>query len=136
METSARTRDLRVQSARRRRPGSHAGRTSTGGKRAMSMEHVHPHRETEAHPRHAPSSRRMRRRDSFEHLDERLRALRDALRTAKQGDFSARLPTDGGADGVMGEVALAFNALIEVNDALVSELRRVDRSVGVEGRTT
>ena len=53
---------------------------------------------------------RMRRRDSFEHRDERLRALRDALRAAKLGDFSVRLPTDGAAEGVMGEVALAFNA--------------------------
>jgi len=36
----------------------------------------------------------------------------------------------------MGELALAFNALIEQNDALVSELRRVDRTVGFEGKTT
>jgi HAMP domain-containing protein/signal transduction histidine kinase/ActR/RegA family two-component response regulator len=46
------------------------------------------------------------------------------------------MPTDGAADGVMGEVALAFNALIEQNDALVGELRRVDRTVGFEGQTT
>ncbi|HEU5257718.1 MAG TPA: HAMP domain-containing protein [Vicinamibacterales bacterium] len=46
------------------------------------------------------------------------------------------MPIDGAADGVMGEVALAFNALIEQNDALVSELRRVDRTVGFEGKTT
>ena len=36
----------------------------------------------------------------------------------------------------MGEVALAFNALVEENDALVRELRRVERSVGFEGTTT
>ena len=36
----------------------------------------------------------------------------------------------------MGEVALAFNALIEKNGALVNELRRVDRSVALEGKTT
>ena len=78
----------------------------------------------------------MRRRDSFEHHDARIHALRDALRAARQGDFSVRLPTDGANEGVMGEVALAFNALIEQNDALVSELRRVDRSVGFEGKTT
>ena len=36
----------------------------------------------------------------------------------------------------MGEVAIAFNALIEENEALVDELRRVDRSVGFEGKTT
>ena len=87
-------------------------------------------------PPYAPSPKRMRRRDSFEHLEERLHALRDALRAAKQGDFSVRLPTDGAAEGVMGEVALAFNALVEENDVLVRELRRVERSVGFEGKTT
>ena len=81
---------------------------------------AHPHEEAEAQPLYA----------------ERLRALRDALRAARQGDFSVRLPTSGVDDGVMGEVALAFNAFIEQNDALVSELRRVDRSVAFEGQTT
>src|SRR5262249_35719092 len=79
---------------------------------------AHPHAETEARSL------------------QRLQALRDALRAAKQGDLSVRLPTDGADEGVMGEVALAFNAFIEQNDALVSELRRVDRSVGFEGKTT
>src|SRR5437763_269269 len=78
----------------------------------------------------------MRRKDSFEHIDERLHALRDALRAAKQGDFSVRLPTNGAAAGVIDEVALAFNAFVEENDALVSEFRRVNRSVGFEGKTT
>ena len=102
----------------------------------MKMEptDLHPHEKT-AHPLYAPSPKRMRRRDSFNHLEGRLHALRDALRAAKQGDFSVRLPIDGG-QGVMGEVALAFNALIEQNDALVNELRRVDKSVGFEGKTT
>ena len=100
----------------------------------MNMD-VHPHEKT-AHPPYAPSPKRLRRRDSVEHLEERLHALRDALRAAKQGDFSVRLSTDGAAEGVMGEVALAFNALIEENDALVNELRRVDRTVGFEGQTT
>ena len=36
----------------------------------------------------------------------------------------------------MGEVALAFNALVEENDALVREIKRVERSVGFEGTTT
>src|SRR5436190_172596 len=103
----------------------------------MNMEptNVHAHEKT-AHPAYAPSSKRVRERDSFEHFEERLHALRDALRAAKQGDFSVRLPTDGAAEGVMGEVALAFNVLIEENDALVHELRRVNRSVGFEGKTT
>jgi HAMP domain-containing protein/signal transduction histidine kinase/CheY-like chemotaxis protein len=96
---------------------------------------VHPHEKT-THPPYAPSPKRVRRKDSVEHLEERLHALGDALRAARLGDFTVRLPIDGADEGVMGEVALAFNALIEENDALVSELRRVDRSVGFEGQTT
>ena len=45
-----------------------------------------------------------------------------------------RLPTNGGDDGVAGEVAHAFNVLLERNDALAHELDRVARVVGVEGR--
>src|SRR5262245_35907089 len=103
----------------------------------VNMEPTNVHaREKTAHPAYAPSPKRMRTKDSFEHLEQRLHALRDALRAARQGDFSVRLPTDGVAEGVMGEVALAFNALIEENDALVHELGRLDRSVGFEGKTT
>jgi HAMP domain-containing protein/signal transduction histidine kinase/CheY-like chemotaxis protein len=69
-----------------------------------------------------------------EYLEERLRSLRDALRAAKQGDFSVRLPADGVDDGMFGEVVLAFNSLIEENDALVHELDRVALVVGHEGR--
>src|SRR5678816_379053 len=97
---------------------------------------VHTDDEADAHPPYAASLKRMRRADPSEHRDERLLALRDALRAAKQGDFSVRLATDGAAEGVMGEVALAFNAFIEENDALVSEFKRVERSVGFEGKTT
>ena len=79
---------------------------------------------------------RARRRDGdVEHLEDRLRSLRDALRAARQGDFSVRLPTDGVDEGVMGEVAHVFNLLVEGNEALVRELARVDRVVGGEGQT-
>jgi HAMP domain-containing protein/signal transduction histidine kinase/CheY-like chemotaxis protein len=81
--------------------------------------------------------RRARRRDSHgDHLEERLRSMRDALRAARQGDFSVRLPIDGADEGVMGEVAHTFNLLLEENEALVRELARVDRVVGDEGRTS
>jgi signal transduction histidine kinase/HAMP domain-containing protein/ActR/RegA family two-component response regulator len=101
----------------------------------MERADIHQH-EPATHVPYAPSPKRMRRRASIEHLDERLHALRDALRAAEQGDFAVRLPTDGAGEGVMGEVVLAFNALIDRNDALVNELRRVDRRVGSEGKTT
>ena len=64
-----------------------------------------------------------------------MRTLRDVLRAARQGDLSVRLPTNG--DGsVFGEVALAFNALIAQNEALVAELDRVSRRAGAEGQIT
>src|SRR5688572_21717959 len=85
----------------------------------MAPTAVHPHEKT-----------------TSPHLDGRLQALRDVLYSARQGDFSVRLPTEGPADGVMGQVAISFNALIEQNEALVNELRRMDRSVGFEGKTT
>ncbi|HEX8794645.1 MAG TPA: HAMP domain-containing protein, partial [Polyangiaceae bacterium] len=67
--------------------------------------------------------------------DERLRSLRDALRALRQGDFSVRLPTNGGAgDPLFSEVALAFNTVAEENDALARELARVTRAIRVEGR--
>jgi HAMP domain-containing protein/signal transduction histidine kinase/ActR/RegA family two-component response regulator len=90
------------------------------------------------HATHAghPTRRVRRRAVTGEALDERLHSIRDALRTARQGDFSIRLPTNGAEDGVVGEIAHAFNALVEQNELLVKELGRVDRAVGMEGRTT
>jgi hypothetical protein len=49
----------------------------------------------------------------------------------RQGDFSVRLPMNGG--GLFAEVSLAFNSVAEQNEALVRELGRVARSVGLEG---
>src|SRR5262249_38117580 len=68
--------------------------------------------------------------------DDRLRSLRDALRAASQGDFSLRLPTDGGDDALFGEVALAYNAWAEQSGALVHELHRVSSAVEHEGDMT
>src|SRR5262245_42328772 len=78
------------------------------------------------HRRHATTPRR---------ADERLVALRDALRAARQGDFSVRLPAERAGAGVLAEVMLEFNALVERNDDLVCELDRVARSVGERGNT-
>ncbi|HWV38943.1 MAG TPA: HAMP domain-containing protein [Vulgatibacter sp.] len=64
-----------------------------------------------------------------------LHAVRDALRAAAQGDFAVRLPVDGGADGAMAEVCMAFNALLARNEALVAELDRIRKSVGTQQRT-
>jgi signal transduction histidine kinase/HAMP domain-containing protein/ActR/RegA family two-component response regulator len=76
------------------------------------------------------------RRTSDRELAERLRSLLDALRAARQGDFSVRLPVHTAGDGLFGEVALAFNSLIEKNQRLVSEVDRVSRSVALKGELT
>src|SRR6185312_7056309 len=65
--------------------------------------------------------------------DERLRSLRDALRAVRQGDFSVRLPLDAAEDGLFAEVALAFNSVVEQDEALANELNRVAQAVHVEG---
>ena len=75
------------------------------------------------------------RRASDRNLEKQLQSLRDALRAARYGDFSIRLQTDGAGNGSFGEIALAFNSLIEQNQALVSELDRISRIVGGEGKS-
>ncbi len=49
-----------------------------------------------------------------------LRLLLDALRTAKQGDFSIRLEVE--KDGLMGEIAEAFNEVISLNENMANEI--------------
>jgi len=85
--------------------------------------------ESASSPPPAPEWRRAR----DERADERLRSIRDALRSLRQGEFTVRLPPNGTADGLLAEVSLAFNSVAEEHEALVRELYRVAHSVGVEG---
>src|SRR5437762_10778543 len=55
-----------------------------------------------------------------------------ALRAVRRGDFSARLPL--GWEGRSGEIAEAFNDIVELNQALAEELKRTSRVVGRDGR--
>src|SRR5207244_13481479 len=57
-------------------------------------------------------------------------ALR-VLEAAERGDFSARMPTEW--PGSAGKVAAAFNSIIEANERLEREIRRLSRQVGNEG---
>src|SRR5215470_1977981 len=59
-------------------------------------------------------------------------ALLTALQSLKKGDFSARLPMDW--TGLAGKIADAFNDMVEVNARLASELERLSRVVGTEGK--
>jgi signal transduction histidine kinase/ActR/RegA family two-component response regulator len=85
---------------------------------------------------HDPASGRRHDEQYVEYLEERLRSLRDALRAASRGDVTIRLPTDEPGGGVVAEVALAFNGLVEDHEGLRRELDRVARTVGTEGKTT
>jgi HAMP domain-containing protein/signal transduction histidine kinase/CheY-like chemotaxis protein len=66
--------------------------------------------------------------------DDVLRRLEAALRAAAAGDFSHRLPAR--RKGVVGELEAAYNQLAERNAQLTSELVRLGRVVGREGRMT
>ncbi|WP_336487378.1 HAMP domain-containing protein [Methylobacterium nigriterrae] len=58
--------------------------------------------------------------------------LLKSLRAFRKGDFSVRLPLD--LTGIDGEIAEAFNDIVELNQGLVRELDRVARTVGKDGR--
>src|SRR6266702_3652549 len=60
------------------------------------------------------------------------RGLLSALRTFKKGDFSVRLPVD--RIGVDGEIAQAFNEVVEVNEQIADEFARLRDEVGKEGQ--
>src|SRR5688500_9421106 len=60
------------------------------------------------------------------------RPLLAALRLMRKGDFSARLPLD--MTGMSGEVAAAFNDIVDLNGGLCGELQRVCNVVGKEGQ--
>jgi HAMP domain-containing protein/signal transduction histidine kinase/DNA-binding response OmpR family regulator len=63
-----------------------------------------------------------------------LQELLDALRSARDGEIGVRLPAQ--KSGVMGDVAKAFNGLAERREALTTELGRVSKVIGREGRMT
>ena len=60
------------------------------------------------------------------------RQLLAALRAVRKGDFSVRLPLD--LEGIAGEIAEAFNDVVELNQRTAKELQRMSRVVGRDGR--
>ena len=63
-------------------------------------------------------------------LDHKM--LLKALRAFRKGDFSVRLPLD--LTGIEGEIAEAFNDVVELNQGLSRELDRMSKVVGKEGQ--
>ncbi len=62
------------------------------------------------------------------------RQLLGALRAVKRGDFSVRLSL--AETGIAGEIAAAFNDVVELLEASTNELERMSRVVGKEGKIT
>jgi len=60
--------------------------------------------------------------------------LLKALRQFKRGDFSARMPLN--LTGIDGEIAQAFNDVVELEEAMAAEIARVAELVGKEGQFT
>jgi signal transduction histidine kinase/HAMP domain-containing protein/CheY-like chemotaxis protein len=61
-----------------------------------------------------------------------LRRLLAGLTAVRDGDFGTRLPDDG--DGLLGEIATVFNGMVDQLSLFTSEVTRVAREVGTEGR--
>src|SRR5215475_7649003 len=60
--------------------------------------------------------------------------LLQTLIAFKDGDFSARLPVD--RTGVAGKIADTLNEIFRMNERMASELDRISRAVGKDGKIT
>ncbi|WP_425429149.1 HAMP domain-containing protein [Azospirillum thermophilum] len=60
------------------------------------------------------------------------KALLAALRQLRKGDFSVRLPLD--LTGLDGDIAAAFNDVVELNEKLTAEVSRLSVAIGKEGK--
>ncbi|MCC3649911.1 HAMP domain-containing protein [Streptomyces sp. S07_1.15] len=61
-----------------------------------------------------------------------LRQLLAGLTAVRDGDFGTRLPDE--VDGLLGEIATVFNGMVDQLSLFTSEVTRVAREVGSEGR--
>src|SRR3981189_1206680 len=67
--------------------------------------------------------------------EARLRQLPAALTAAQHGEFAVRLPFTRG-NGLLADIARAFNQMVARNDAFTTAIVRLERVVGREGRMT
>ncbi|MEJ8633303.1 HAMP domain-containing protein [Streptomyces sp. MS2.AVA.5] len=63
--------------------------------------------------------------------EEGLRKLLAGLTAVRDGDLSARLPDD--AEGLLGEIAIVYNGMVEQLSLVTSEVTRVANEVGGQG---
>src|SRR5438067_1858819 len=78
------------------------------------------------------AAKRSRRARSGSETPLRTEDLLAALRAFRRGDFSVRLPK--GLTGVGGEIAEAFNDVVELNDRMTKEFDRLGETVGRQGK--
>ncbi|BBB01940.1 putative two-component system sensor kinase [Actinacidiphila reveromycinica] len=71
-------------------------------------------------------------RGAYEADEPELRQLLAGLTAVRDGDFGIRLPDD--AEGLLGEIAAVFNGMTDQLSVFTSEVTRVAREVGGEGR--
>ncbi|SFI74955.1 Signal transduction histidine kinase [Amycolatopsis sacchari] len=64
--------------------------------------------------------------------DERLQQLLDGLKSVRDGDFSTRLPQVG--DVLLDEIAVVFNGMVDQLALFTTEVTRVAREVGTDGK--
>ena len=60
--------------------------------------------------------------------------LLKAMRSLRRGDFTDRLPLD--LTGIAGDIAEAFNDVVELNQRMAKEMARIESVVGRDGRIT
>ena len=93
----------------------------------------------EAKNGHAEPARSTRRSSTewdllSEGSKEEIEQLVDALKAVKQGDFTVRFPYH--RDGILSRAGELLNDIIGLNEHMASELVRVGKVVGQEGRMT
>src|SRR5262245_9676890 len=66
--------------------------------------------------------------------DPRLKELLNALKAARDGNFSIRLSTE--KNGIIGQIFRVFNQYVELNEWRGAELLHVSKAIGEEGRLT
>jgi methyl-accepting chemotaxis protein len=67
-------------------------------------------------------------------VEVQLRLLLDALKAAREGKFSVRLPDV--RNGILGEIAQTFNEVLAFNESMTNEIVRVSKIISEEGKLT
>jgi len=65
---------------------------------------------------------------------EQMRQLLFVVKSARSGDFTARMPVD--QEGIVSEIGEIINDIIELNENMAGEIARVRNIVGLEGKMT